>query len=301
MGFVWDLGNGISADEFFDHLKDLKDKPIPFGGFDRLIYVGSREDYFIGLFIKLKDQRRSAEIIQDGGQFTVTVRELEEGKNLIDFNFFVINKSTMRGLYQHYHQSCSLNQFGIFCARQYDDLRDSKIEEEVKSIGDNISASQRRQIQSRFKGSLTWQNMVRSEALEQLLEELDIIKYFDFTLATIDDNDSLLTPLSPYAKRNRRIVRFKSVQKGLAGTLVSLVKSKRITVGKIGGVDAEKRERVFRLIENPGKFGEYEYDDLANETVLNLKDVDSSPFFDEMLDIIQDDAELKAIFESPAK
>lgn len=302
MGFSWELGRGISIDEFFEHLATLKGQPEKFGDYDRLLYVGSRDGYYVGLFLKIKDQKRSTEITGSGDQFKVTVRSLAEGTNLVDFNFFIINKVTCRGLYQYYHQSCSLNQFGLFCSQQYDGLKESRIETDLKQHGgDEAPAKMQRKVKSQYKGSLRWENIVRSEKLEELLAALDTIKFFDFTLTTIDDSDALLTPLKPFAKKQRRIVRFRPSSDGVVNAIVSIVKSRGITQGRVGGVDAQNRECVYRLLENPDKFGEFEYDDIADETVFNLEEVEKSPFFDKMLAAINGDEGIRAIFESPAQ
>lgn len=134
MGFLWETGAGITLEDFFKHLAKLKDVETAYANYNRLLYVGERGNYYLGLFITIKDQRRSPEIKNESGVYKINVRSLEEGTNLVDFNFFVINKTTQRGLYQHYHHSCSLNQFGIFCQRQYEDLKQARIDAELKDV-----------------------------------------------------------------------------------------------------------------------------------------------------------------------
>jgi hypothetical protein len=127
VGFLWELGKGISLNEFFAHLKSQHNVATKFGSYDRLLYISERDDYFLGLFLTVKDQRKVPEIQQAGEDYIVKVRDLDDDSSLIDFNFFAVNKTSAKGLYQHYHNSCSLNQFGLFCRRHYDDLRDAKI------------------------------------------------------------------------------------------------------------------------------------------------------------------------------
>lgn len=144
--------------------------------------------------------------------------------------------------------------------------------------------------------------MIRPESLDKLLEELEQIKFFEFTLGTVTAEEPLVGPLAKYAKRQKRVIRFipHVDEGGLRGAIVGIVKAGQISKGRVGGVDAEKRERVFRLIDNPDKFGEYEYDEIADETTLNVKEVEKSPFFSEMLGIIDGDPKIKALFETPA-
>jgi hypothetical protein len=168
MGMIWELGNGISLDQFIAHLATLKDVPVKFNSYDRLLYVGDKGDYYLGLFLTVKDQRKFCEIQQDGGEFTITVRSLEERSNLMDFNFFIVNKNTGRGIYQHYHQSCSANQFGVFLQRQYDDLKEFKKEMELQGVGgDEAPRKEKKRVDARYKGTFKLVVMVRKEKLEQ--------------------------------------------------------------------------------------------------------------------------------------
>lgn len=285
IGFCWTLGNGIDLEDFFGYLKGLHNVATRFGQYDRLLYISERDDCYLGLLLTVKDQKRVCEIQQAGEQYIVNVRSLADNSNLVDFNFFAIRKGSGKGLYQHYHHSCSLNQFGLFCKRHYEDLRDSRMEGELSQIGNAPSRADRRTIKSAYKGTLKWEVMVRQERLAELLDELSRISLFEFDLVTLTANEGQFTPLSPYLKRETHRLRFAidAPVRSIARAIVNAVGRLQIEHGKIEGRDEDKAERVLRILDNPDSFGDYEYDYLADEAVLKLSNIGESSFFDEML------------------
>lgn len=301
IGFVWRTGKGITFDEFFEQLKSLRGELTRFGNYDRLLYTGETQEYFVGLFLTVKDQRRACEIRDLGGEFKINVRALADGTSLTDFNFFIVSKGTGRGLYQHYHNSCSFNQFSIFCSRQYDDLRESRREADlVPEGGDEAPGIAKRKIAEKYKGGLEWEVMVRQEKLQELLEELKIINFIEYEVATFTADEPTLTPLEPFVKKETRRLRFHPdmTADGLRSRLGDFVRRGNMRQGRVVGRDHEGIERIYRLLENPDSFGQYEYEDLADEHVLNLEDVAESPFVKEMLSVVEKN---KTIFLTPTK
>jgi hypothetical protein len=91
LGFSWDTRPILPADEFFAHLAQVGRVPRPFNGYDRLLYTGHRDGYFVGLFLTIKRQSKVCEIEKTGAEYKVNVRHLKRGTNPVDFNFFALN------------------------------------------------------------------------------------------------------------------------------------------------------------------------------------------------------------------
>lgn len=288
-GFIWQLGNGIALDEFMAHLKARHGTEVKYGNYGRLLYFGERQNYHVGVFLTIKDQRKFCEITSNRGEYRVAVRDVTDGSNLVDFNFFAINKTTGHGVYQHYHNSCSLNQFCLFCKREYDDLHEKKTEEALAAYTGGANAAQTRAVNRQFKGSLKWQLMVRNEALSELLEELDKISCFEFELATLTAKEPKFTPLAPHIKKEVHKIRFRagSGLEIIKRTVATAVNDLHIKEGKVIGRDSGGLEKVLKLMENPDSFGRFEYEELADETVLNLASIENSTFFDKVFEAIE--------------
>ena len=98
-GFEWELGNGISLDEFCNYHKKLSGKEI----YNKIIAIDKKDGFWIGFFynkgykIVLQNNKRWR-------KFCNNTRGMEEGDGMADFDFFIIHPETARGLYQHDHQ-----------------------------------------------------------------------------------------------------------------------------------------------------------------------------------------------------
>jgi len=182
-GVKWTLGKGVTADDVLKQLRTHHGRIVKFNNCDRLIYVEEDDSYYYMLFLTIKDQRKVCEITT-AGEITISIRELEQGKNLVDFNFVVLKKTTLRGIYQYYYHSCSLNQFCIFCMKEYNVVRDKKRKQEMRiQGGQNPSAKVAKQVNAKFKGTLEWEVMLRPETFDNLVRELSQLNEFHVTFS----------------------------------------------------------------------------------------------------------------------
>ena len=87
----------------------------------RLLFLNTHHNptYYVGLVVTVKDHRTYCELLKSGGLMSVKVNALDHDSNLMEFNFFVYNKTTGAGLYQYYHQSCSANSFGDLTKKKF--------------------------------------------------------------------------------------------------------------------------------------------------------------------------------------
>jgi hypothetical protein len=113
LGFTIDCKGELTLAQLMNFVKDQD--AYGFAGYQRLIRAAEKDGYFVGLVVTFKTQRRICELEKE--ELVIQVRELEAGKSIVDFNFFVINQATGRGLYQHYHHSMSLQRFGTLLDR----------------------------------------------------------------------------------------------------------------------------------------------------------------------------------------
>jgi len=70
---------------------------------ERRFYVDeSNPSYYKGLVVTVKDQKAFCKLLEgNAGDITIEVENLDEKERLMEFNFFVLNKSNGFGLYQH--------------------------------------------------------------------------------------------------------------------------------------------------------------------------------------------------------
>src|SRR5579884_2664213 len=139
-GFEIRMGKGITVAEFLTHVATIQDE-IDDDPHPRLIRLSESDGYFRGVLVTIKDQRKFLTMRRRGGSFTISSREIEEGSNLIDLNFFMVNSLTGRGLYQHYHHSCSVTSFGVVLRKLYRPLKEQFVELESDVTSEREAAA----------------------------------------------------------------------------------------------------------------------------------------------------------------
>lgn len=296
--------NNISIDEYINYMINQHGNSNKLVEHDRYFFVNSihSEKYYVGMFLTVKEQKTFCELTNTEGNLVVKVNELDSNSNLMDFNFFVINKATGLGMYQYYHQSCSLNSFGHFNRQRFSEFRDEKIKSEIAMIPKgNLNQAKERAIRKKHNGNLSWEIFVRKEKLRELLGEFNKIKSFEYCFLNLTANEPEFQPLKNYVKKERTKLSFssKSQINILTDSIPEIVKKLSITEGKIIGTDVDGIERVLKLINNPDNFGEYNYDDIAKK----INSLDSANFEKSWVirELLNKCEEHKYMFEAKAK
>jgi hypothetical protein len=253
-------------------------EPFHFAGFDRVIRTAQKDGYHIGLVVTSKNQHRVCELKTE--DLVISVRDLEEGKSVIDFNFFVINASTGRGLYQHYHNSMSITRFGVLLNSRMNALAKQRTEVAIAlaEVTSQLSLRAIHELKRSFVTRVLLTQIVREEDLPGLVDEMDRIKRLSFDVAAITPHSELFRPLSGLVKVTRteivfdREASFDRVKKAVL-ELVGRVSPRG---GRVVGEDQNGVEQVASLLENYDVFGELEYDDAAGAMNIRIDDFASS-------------------------
>lgn len=294
----------LSLDDYVNHMISAHGQPHRVGEHNRFIFFNTThsESYYVGLFVTVKDQKTFCELVENSGKFVVKVNELDANSSLMDFNFFVINKTTGLGIYQYYHQSFSINSFGYFNAQRFSKLRDDRVQAELSIIpeGDQ-SDSKKKSIKKKYKGRLRLETLVRKENLKKLIEELQRVKAFEYCFASLTADEPEFQPLKNEVRKVRTKLSFypKSSVQSLASAISDFVNKLSVNIGKVIGTDTDGIDRVLQITNNPDNFGEYRYDDLAPKiNSLGVDEFEKSWVVKELLEKCK---EYKHIFEAISK
>lgn len=237
-------------------------------GDKRLFFINDtvHPDYHVGLVVTVKDQKTFCQLVQGNDSLLVKVNELAHGTKLMDFNFFVVHKLTGAGVYQYYHQSCSVSSFGHLAASRFRAYRESLIQSAIDNLQPNeVSEARRAKIRKSYKAQLKWEVIIRAEQLEELIKELKRVKSFEWCVATPTVEQDEFKPLAQHIKNKTSKLAFAvgAPVDALAKAVVALIGATPLARGRIEGEDEDGSARVLRIMNNPENFGEYEYDDLA--------------------------------------
>jgi hypothetical protein len=297
-------GTGLTLQTFVDYVQSQRGRSHDLGPHKRLLFVNSTHSakYYAGLLVTVKDQKTYCELVESSGKLTVKVNELDADSNLMDFNFFVLNKLNGLGLYQYYHQSCSLNSFGYYCASRFGEYRKVAVDSALAAIPeDELTNAKANSIRQKHSARLKWEILVRKEKLKDLIEELERVKAFEYSFASLTAQEPEFKPLENFVRKETKKLSFTtgSPVKKIASILASYVRSSQIKSGKVTGIDSDGIERVLRITDNPDNFGEYLYDDIAPR----INSLDTAAFEKSWViqELLEKCTQNKHIFEATVK
>jgi hypothetical protein len=289
---VGESADPISFDQLFGWLAARRNVEREFNGFNRLVYVGSTEKYHTGLLLTAKTHKRFCELKRTGEALKINVREAEAGASLIDFNFFVLNRETGRGLYQYYHNSCSVPVFGRFCAYELGMFQAFKIVEEIKAMGgkENLSDQQLEQVFERFSGTLDCQLLVRKENFGTLIEQMEKISAIEFSFASIEpEQERWFRRFTGVSKLIKHRVTFnrKVTLEERRRAILSFVNDGEVEEAAVEGVDADGLEKTIALSNNPDSFGHFDFDSIAGDMDFEPEAFQTSKFMQTLLGVAE--------------
>ncbi len=277
LGFTLELAGPMDIEELYSMLEDGHGRRHDFADRERILYFVKDfdDDYHAGAVLTIKDHKKYLELVKDGRETKISVKRASENSSLMDLNFFVINKTTQRGAYSHYHQSFSVNQFGHFIGQFVREESNTVVSAEVNKIVESkFSKGKYKKLVSAARKAHTSRlfcsTIVKKDQLEVLLEELSRVSKMEYDLVSLEAPGSTYTPLSGVKKRSEKIVfdskgNFASIKKGI----VDFVKGENPTKGAIYGYDKHDHRRIIKIMDQPDYFGEHDFDEIAEKLVFD--------------------------------
>ncbi|SCZ86540.1 conserved hypothetical protein [Nitrosomonas mobilis] len=275
LGFSVEAPKAISVEEV---MKALAKQATNYESFDeagRFLFVDTESDgeYYLGLIVTVKSQRTFCELREAGSSFKVQVNKLDRNSNIMEFNFFIINKESGVGLYQHYHQSCSIGQGMNLIKKRFNELKGQKREQKKNDLiaGKKNADKAEKMANKEFKGFFKWQLLIRKEKLASVLKELEHIKALEVDLSYLEPDSKEFGQLSGFVIKQKRKFSFgkKFSPSSLIDLIVSAVNRSKTDSGRVFGVDEDGLDRIIKIQNNPDNFGEFGYDEVA-EHINNL-------------------------------
>ena len=294
LGFSIDPTSKPSLDDLMTHIElapiDTNKVNENRGG--RLVFVNTNayDDYHVGLVITAKDAKTYCQLKEDtNGAMKLVVSDLDD--SLMEFNFFVIKKDNGIGLYQHYHQSCSMNwtmkllqkQFNILVRKKVDEAKNHYIETE-KLSKKKATTKANKDYQDRFK----WQMLVSEEKLNKILQSMKRIKALELNFSTLEAEADEFRVLKDHVVKNKQRFLFSQQSKfrDLLKNVISCVNDSEADSGRVIAIDINDNEQTFDIEENLDVFGEYDFDHVTKKIdSLDIDDFADSWMIKELINI----------------
>ncbi|WP_346832650.1 hypothetical protein ABDX87_09605 [Pseudomonas abietaniphila] len=259
----------------FDSLAAKSGGEVGAPGTMRMMYVDDQSDaeFVCGLIVTSKDQKSFLKMSSVAGKYKIKSTDLTGDDRIMEFNFFVVNKSNGIGLYQYYRGSCSAVTMGSFLTSEFRELSDSSKElqlnaaETVVEVKRGQKSKLIRGIRSAHRGGLIFNLLVRAGDVPEILNRYKTIVAFDYDIASLDSLSSFARPLKGLVTKVHQRVRFNELStkdqiiEGVSGMLPQILKdTARVTV-----LNDDDEPMSVRLVNMPDNFGLHDYDVLAAE------------------------------------
>lgn len=274
----WTLGKGISFDDLFGRLNELravhldKDADDPrFNKKRRQIYVAKHDGKWIGLLITFRNARSRFKHVEGDGTIEIKREEDQAGTRDIAWNVFVVNPSTGAGTYSHYHESMSFDHFTRWCREYYEEIKSVRVAKEVEQLRiaqpDLTLERRENRARSKFARSLKGDRLVTKKQADQLVQELRSIESVSLTFSTVTPlGGRRSSPLEGFVKRERREVFLDSTSAGAAvirDGVRKFIRDADAEDGRVSGVGQDGFAHVIHLNKNAGVFEHADFDRLA--------------------------------------
>ncbi len=283
-------GKGIELEDYFDTLIEKGEVRQEISGQERIVVFDRSRDCVIGMVVTIRDQRRFAQMVEkQNGEFTIDAGQVAKGTHLIDFNFIALYEETGAGLYQHYRGSCSPLRLQGYLQSVYRMLRLQRRSEWIDAQTHLSETKAQKLANKEFAGKLALIPIVQTKDLEQLMNELDEVRYFDFAMPT--SQRSTFAPLAPHVERERfrlTLTKKARTQKAARKDILQFIEDEDPLNPRIRGM-RDDVETTLLVENNPTHYGEYNFDDVIPHRIRPAT-FTTAPILTKMLDVIHDKA-----------
>lgn len=316
------FGKGVCADVFFNHLRpegirkaqsvasQLEKSGAPTSAEILLIDTpASHPDYISGLFLTIKDAKAFCGLKGKGGKLEMSAKSLEAGTAMSDFNFFVLNRKTCRGLYQHYHQSKAATTFCRELGYKYSEYREQLIKEEAsKLLTENRRLSEGgaiRKAKKKFARFMESNIITRPESMPDLIQDLRMLNKLVIEPKSYKNYTKFARSHTGLLKRVKQTLYFEKHQNVLSECkdfAASLIKTGQLKSATAVGLDINGNEATLKLNNDYQVLTYYDYNDVV--AAIDVDDiaatVETAPMIKELLNLTGAGT-IKALLETPAK
>ena len=292
-GFRLKEGN-VSLSDFVDSVIAQHGVEFPYYGDHRLVYMDSSDaDYYIGLVLTAKDQRKFCEL-DSSGDYKITVRRLKDDHRLVDFNFFLICKATGAGLYQCYRGSCGLISFGHLLNHLYRaELGKRRTAALIAIGGDTAKEKQKKEVRGRFKMQLEFTPIFRKEDFDTIVSQMKKIKSLGFNAETLMIAEGVFVKNRKLVSSDR--ITFTFSQDGnlsrICKAISGIVRQNKYEDLSVSGEDEDGTIITVKLEDNLNSFDRCDFDLITEPRALDVENIAKSSIVDRMRQIIEKNEE----------
>lgn len=258
----------IQITEIIDYFIKQSTHEIKRADYNRQVLLAEDGDYFTGLVLTFKNQKKNCFSTFKEGQFEIKVEDLKGEDKLVNFNFFCINRKSLKGLYLYYRGSCSLNSLFSSWQTYSNFVIRKKMRNEIALLGKKPQQADIDAINKKYENRLEFKVLVDKSNLVTMLTAFKEIKSATFRFDTVDFTEAEMIGVEQYTRNTEITFNISDSDRSKVAQVASSINQvytamKGISKGVVTVADHFKNERLIDMINSPCFFAEYEFDDLA--------------------------------------
>ncbi|EHL1006686.1 TPA: hypothetical protein ACNRMC_004550, partial [Escherichia coli] len=236
--------------------------------YTRKILISDVNDFYYGLVVTFRNQKKNCKSQFVDGKFQLKIEDLQGSDKLANFNFFLIKKSNLSGLYMYHHGSCSLNTLFSHLETISNEFIRNQNKEEIKKLGDKPKQKEVTAINKKYKERLTFSLMTNKNNIQSVLCQFKEIKSTSFKFNYIDFKGGPMTALEQFVNTTTIDMNFNSSDRTkvqqLSQNLSNIYNSMSgVAKAQVIAVNHAGIEKTIDFMNCPVFFETYDFDIIA--------------------------------------
>lgn len=269
IGFAITNNNkNIDTGDVFEYLIRSSNEVFSMVDYSRQVLICDDEDFYIGLVLTFRNQKKNCKSSIKDGKFVVKVDDLQGDEKLVNFNFMCIKKKSLKGLYMSYHGSCPISNLFSHLQTKSNQYIRSIADSEIKLLGDKPKQKDIKKVNEKYNERIDFSIIADKKSIETIISNFRKVKSATFRFSSLDFKQGSMTAVSPYTKNTDIIFNIAPPEREktspIARKLNEVYKSlDNIIKARVIATDHFNNDRVIDFFNCPAFFDEYDFDTLA--------------------------------------
>ncbi|MFC4677481.1 hypothetical protein [Desulfovibrio legallii] len=246
---------------------------------NRILYYIEGDDFWRGLVLTVKNMKKFTKIVNSSGKIRLDIHKLEKNEHIADFNFFIIDKNTGCGMYQHYHNSCSLNIFNAINKDRYLKIKNKLYEDaKIQLENENKPLKQIKNDLKIFNETIECSIIERNGSFVERVALMKSAKEAEIEFEILDTTKDEFVAIMPHMRRLKYQLFFnkESPMNLLIEGLTRTFKGAKLKKAKVVGIDEHGNDAVYKLLNDFDRFGSFDYEAMVPALSLDQDKVKES-------------------------
>ncbi|MCW6601749.1 hypothetical protein ND444_05675 [Yersinia ruckeri] len=260
----------VCTKDVINYFISLSDNQITRADYDRKVMLTEEDDFYTGLVLTFKNQKKNCKSTMANGKFVLKVEDLQGDEKLVHFNFFCLKKDSLRGLYLYYHGSCSLSALFHRLESASNEYIRNLVRDEIKNLGKKPDQKKSEAINKKYAERFEYEIIVDESNLETMLSSFKEIKSATFRFSSIGFEKPEMLGIEQFARNTEVTFNITTEDKTktspIARSVTKAFKSVGgILKGKVVAKDHQNHERIINFFNCPTYFNESDFDLMAEK------------------------------------